>query len=763
MSSNYSLFKPRDSERNFLLAVIMMTAKMLFFVVLLLGLSCTGLVVGVAKAWIDTAPELDLDMLYSQSQTSFIYDRNGNLITEFKGTENRINATINEIPQNLINAVIAIEDARFYEHEGVDLKRIVGALVQNALRGDMQGASTITCQLVKLTLLTSDQNYKRKIQEAYLALQLEDQLSKNQILEEYLNVIYLGGANYGVKIAARDYFGKDLNQLSLRECAMLARIIRNPYRYNPRLNYYKRGTPEVIDKQTNYVLEQMEFYGFISHDECEAAKNEQVHVLETSTAAADAMYDNAYYVEYAIYDVVTKMLRVENLEDTSSNRSAMETKLRNGGYSIYTCLNADVQESVQQTITNWEGYPAMRYKNDSTRESSLGGGETITVVQPQAAAAVMDWHTGELLAVVGGRSKPVQKKQLNRAYMMKMPVGSSIKPIAVYGPAFDLGFSPGTPVLNLPIPIKGWVSENGYPQNYGGGGFNGVESMRAAINKSHNTPTAHALLDYVGIENAVTYLLKLGVKPSSINATGAGLALGSSGISPIEMAAAFGAIANMGQYQEPYAFTQVLNADGSIYIDVNQIQITRQAFKPSTAWLLVDVLKGCIDGTGSQARFGNITIAGKTGTNTNNIGVFFAGMSGYYSAAIWVGSDDYNPLISSATGGAYAAPLWSAVMRRVHQITGCTQDRDIITKTPGSLGLVQASCCAVSGMKPTSACRHSSYGVNTDYYLSGTEPTQECNMHRGNGVLYVPVGHPLRYGDDAEEVKKYFPKATTTE
>ena len=134
MSSNYSLFKPRDSERNFLLAVIMMTAKMLFFVVLLLGLSCTGLVVGVAKAWIDTAPELDLDMLYSQSQTSFIYDRNGNLITEFKGTENRINATINEIPQNLINAVIAIEDARFYEHEGVDLKRIVGALVQNAIR-----------------------------------------------------------------------------------------------------------------------------------------------------------------------------------------------------------------------------------------------------------------------------------------------------------------------------------------------------------------------------------------------------------------------------------------------------------------------------------------------------------------------------------------------------------------------------------------------------------------------------------------------------
>ena len=394
------LFKPRETPRNFVLSVVMMTAKMMFFVVLLLGLSASGLVLGVAKAWIDTAPELDLDMLYSQSQTSFIYDKHGNLITEFKGTENRINATLDEVPQNLINAVIAIEDARFYDHNGVDIKRIAGAFLTNFIRGDMQGASTITCQLVKLTLLTSDQNYKRKIQEAYLALQLEEQLTKEQILEEYLNVIYLGGANYGVKIAAKDYFGKELNELTLRECAMLARIIRNPNRYNPRLNYYRRNKPEVIDKQTNYVLEQMEHYGFITHDECEWAKKEKVTVLENSTAASDAMYDNAFYVEYAIYDVVTKMLRVENLEDTTSSRRAMETKLRNGGYRIYTCLDSEIQEAVQRIITNWGNYPAMRHSNDSSSESSLGGGETITIVQPQAAAAVMDWHTGELLAIV---------------------------------------------------------------------------------------------------------------------------------------------------------------------------------------------------------------------------------------------------------------------------------------------------------------------------------------------------------------------------
>ena len=763
MSSRFSLFKPREAERNFLLAVVMMTAKMLFFVVLLLGLSCAGLVVGVAKAWIDTSPELDLDMLYSQSQTSFIYDKYGTLITEFKGTENRINATIDEIPQNLINAVIAIEDTRFYEHEGVDLKRIGGALFQNLMLGSMQGASTITCQLVKLTLLTSDQNYKRKIQEAYLALQLEDVLTKDQILEEYLNVIYLGGSNYGVKIAAQDYFGKELGQLTLRECAMLARIIRNPYRYNPRLNYYKRNTPEVIDSQTNYVLEQMLYYGLITESECAQAKAEHVMVLETSTAAADAMYDNAYYVEYAIYDVVTKMLRTENLEDTSANRSAMETKLRNGGYRIYTCLDSELQKTVQKVVTNWDEYPSTRHSIDSKTESPLGGGETLTVVQPQAAAAVMDWHTGELIAIVGGRSEPIQKKQLNRAYMMKMPVGSSIKPLAVYGPAFDMGFSPGTPVLNLPIPIKGWVSENGYPQNYGGGGYStGVESMRVAINKSHNTSTAQALFTYVGIENSVTYLLKLGIKPASIKATGSGLALGSSGVTPIEMAAAFGAIANLGQYQEPYAFSRVLNPDGSVYIDVQQVQITRQAVKPSTAWLLVEVLQGCIDGTGSRARFGGMTIAGKTGTNSDNVGVTFAGMSAYYSAAVWVGSDNYKPLISSATGGAYAAPLWSSIMRSVHNATGNTTNRDIITKSPSSLGLVTATCCAVSGMRPTNACRSDSHGFTTDYYLAGTEPSVNCNMHQGNR-LYIPDGHPLRQAESLSDIRKYFPRATYDE
>lgn len=783
----YAIFKPRETDRNFLFAVILMTVKMLFFVVLLIGLTGVGLVAGIAKGWVDTAPNLDLAQIGAQSQTSFIYDHNGNLIMEFKGSENRIYVEIEDIPQQLINAVIAVEDSRFYEHHGVDLKRIVGALVNNVLGGATQGASTITCQLVKLTLLNSDQNYKRKMQEAYLALELEKNLTKEQILEAYLNVIYMGGSSYGVKIAAQDYFGKDLNDLSLRECAALARIIRNPYRYNPRANYYKRHTPNVIEEQTNYVLELMLEQRLISQEEFDQAHSETLNVVESSTAASDNMYDNAYYVEYSIYDVVTKMLRVEGLEDTSYNRSQMETKLRNGGYKVFTSLNAEVQQAVQQSITNWSQYPTMRYSNDSATQASLGGGEYLTVVQPQCACAVMDWHTGELVAIVGGRNEPVQRKQLNRAYQNDMPVGSSIKPLAVYGPAFDMGYSPGTPVMNLPIPIKGWVSEVGYPNNFGGGSFSGVESMRHAINQSHNTSTAHVLMDYVGVENAVTYLLKLGVDPDHILANGSGLALGSSGLSVIELATGFGAIANRGVYQESYAFTQILNPDGTVYIDVNEVQETWQAFKPSTAFMLVDVLKGCVgpDGTGSRANFGGLTVAGKTGTNTNNIGVTFAGMTGYYSAAVWIGSDNYKPLTSDATGGSYAAPLWAEIMTQVHAITGCTTDRAIINGNPADFNLTACTVCAVSGMLPTSACRNdvNNYGTNTDYYLAGTEPTAYCNMHRAvticayshqvaaaschntrvYGMIFIPEGHPLRYAKALDDVTRYFTGASTNE
>ena len=778
-----SAFKPRTRDGNFLFSVILTTAKMLFVVVLILGITGSGILVGVAKAWIETAPDLDLSSFSEQAKTSFIYDKYGTLITDFKGTENRIDATWEEIPNNLKNAVIAVEDQRFLSHNGVDIKRIMGALVTNLLNDDVQGGSTITQQLVKKTMLNDDQNYKRKLQEAYLALQLEKQISKQDILLEYLNIIYLGGSDYGVKVAAMDYFGKDVSQLSLRECAALARTIRNPYRYNPRRNYYTTNTPNTIEDGANYVLGLMYEQNLITKDQYNEAMSQRLNVKQQS-AYSTKMYNDAYYVEYAIYDVVTKMLRVEKLDDNTANRSLMENKLRTGGYSIYTSLDPKVQDAVQDVVTNWGQYPDTRYASDRTFKTSLGDGQYTQLVQPQAAVAVMDWHTGELVAIIGGRSTPTQMKQLNRAYQNKMPVGSSIKPLSVYGPAFDLGYSPGTPVINAPLKIDGWDTDKGYPANFSGEGYTGVETLRRAINKSHNTAAAQTLFTYVGIENSVNYLLKLGVARSHISATGAGLALGASGISTIEMAAAFGAIANKGEYQEPYAFTRVVDSQGQVYLNARNLQIKRQAFKETTAWLLVSVLKGCTGdgGTGQKANFGGFTVAGKTGTNSDYRGVFFAGMTGYYSGAVWIGHDNYKPLVSNAQGGTYAAPLWAAIMKSVHAQEGITKNREINTKTAAELGIVKAQACAVSGMKPTAACKTdvNGYGITTDFYVKGTEPTDPCNMHRTirlcnkskmlpgpyctsvgtYGTIYLPEGHPLRFCD-IKEVRKYFKGAST--
>lgn len=783
-----SPFKPRTREKNFLLEVVMTTAKLFFVVALLVGIGGSGLLVGVAKAWVETMPALDLSAFDEQAQTSYIYDANGDLITDFKGLENRVDVTYDELPQYLIDAVIAVEDQRFWEHSGIDVRRLAGVVVSSfANSSSIQGGSTITQQLIKQTILSSEQTFKRKVQEIYLAIELEQVISKEDILTEYLNVVYLGGSNYGVKVAAEDYFGKELSELTLRECAALARIIRSPYKYNPRRCYYTTNKPETIEDGTDGVLKKMLDQGLISQQEYDQAMSERLSVLQYSSSSTNEICDNLYYVEYAIYDVVTKMLRVENLEDTTTNRSLMEKKLRTGGYRIYTALDPGVQDTVQRVVTNWDNYPKMRSSSDSIFKASLGNGEYLELPEPQAAVTIIDWHTGQIVAIVGGRSTPTGWKQTHRAYNISMPVGSSLKPLSVYGPALDLGNSPATPVLNLPIQIAGWDSETGYPENYEGGGYSGVESLRIAINRSHNTAAAQTLMTYVGIDNSVEYLLRLGISREDINATGAGLALGTSGVSTVEMAGGFAAIANGGTYLEPLAFTKVCHSDGSIYIDAYDVQITRQAFKESTSWMLVDLLIGCCSysvesSTGRKANFGGMTVAGKTGTNSDYRGVTFAGMTGYLAGAVWIGADTYKPLVTGASGGSYAAPLWAAVMEAAHNYLGYTVDQPIRSKSAADVGLIKVEVCAVSGMLPTDACRNdiNNYGTNYDYFLSGTEPQLSCNMHRMvklcaaskriptsdcddteyYGVIYLPEGHPLRTGVSTV-VQEYFPGAST--
>ena len=790
-----SIFKARTKKPNFVLSVAATTIRLSFIIALCVGLALLGAVIGIAKAFVDTAPTLDLAALDAQDKTSFIYDSEGNLITDYKGTEDRIMVSIDEIPEMLQNAFIAVEDARFYEHNGVDVKRIVGALVANFTSGSTQGGSTITQQLIKQTVLSSEQSYKRKLQEAYLAMELETRYTKKQILESYLNTIFLGGSYYGVRVAAYGYFGKELDQLTLRECAMLAGLTRSPNYYNPRSNFYTRNTegsntPDITNNRTDYVLRQMRENGLITAQQYNAALDRSTaSVLEKSPASTD-MYAYPHYVEYAISDVVDTFLDLNGLEDTSANRYAMENKLRTGGYSVYLCLDTEIQEIVEDTLANWSDYPRLRDPSDKVYQSRNADGTYTEIEQPQAAACVFDYRTGELKAIVGGRYKPTTRKTLNRASGMTMPVGSSIKPLTVYAPAIDLGASPASIAYNMPVPISGWKDSSGkdsWPKNYGGGGYKGPQSFRSALRHSYNTAAAQILMTYVGVSRSVEYLHLMGIPDKNINADPFGLALGSSGITPVQMAVAFGTIANQGVYQQPLSFSRIVDSNGNVVVDMHQQQDRHQVFKPSTAYLVVDMLKEAVQsGTGTKAKISSQVVAGKTGTNSDSKGVFFTGMTGWYSASVWIGHDNYKALSSKATGGNAAAPLWQSFMEKIHKAKNL-DSREIIDGTPSDYNLVRVTTCGVSGQLATDACYNdvNGYKTITDYWSADSVPTAYCSMHKSvsictesgllatdycpsysvesRGIVLIPRGHPLydyidTYGDT---IRKYLGEFAT--
>ena len=790
-----SIFKARTKKPNFVLSVAATTIRLSFVLALCVALALLGAVVGIAKAFVDTAPTLDLAALDAQDKTSFIYDSQGNLITDYKGTEDRIMVSIDEIPEMLQNAFIAVEDARFYEHNGVDVKRIVGALVANFTSGSTQGGSTITQQLIKQTVLSSEQSYKRKLQEAYLAMELETRYTKKQILESYLNTIFLGGSYYGVRVAAYGYFGKSLDQLTLRECAMLAGLTRSPNYYNPRSNFYTRNTegsstPDITNNRTDYVLRQMRENGLITAQQYNAALDRSTaSVLEKSPASTD-MYAYPHYVEYAISDVVDTFLDLNGLEDTSANRYAMENKLRTGGYSVYLCLDTEIQEIVEDTLANWSSYPRLRDPSDKVYQSRNSDGTYTEIEQPQAAACVFDYRTGELKAIVGGRYKPTTRKTLNRASGMTMPVGSSIKPLTVYAPAIDLGASPASIAYNMPVPISGWKDSSGkdsWPKNYGGGGYKGPQSFRSALRNSYNTAAAQILMTYVGVSRSVEYLHLMGIPDKNINADPFGLALGSSGLTPVQMAVAFGTIANKGVYQQPLSFSRIVDSNGNVVVDMHQQQDRHQVFKPSTAYLVVDMLKGAVQsGTGTKAKISSQVVAGKTGTNSDSKGVFFAGMTGWYSGSVWIGHDNYKALSSKATGGNAAAPLWQSFMEKIHKAKNL-DSREIIDGTPSDYNLVRVTTCGVSGQLATDACYNdvNGYKTITDYWSADSVPTAYCSMHKSvsvctesgllatdycpsysvetRGIVLIPRGHPLydyidAYGDT---IRKYLGEFAT--
>lgn len=717
LEDDLSPFTYSNKPRNYFVNLMLTTFKMLVIAVLIIGLSGIGFVLGMAKSYLETVPQLDTSLVSGQDQSTILYDINGDSLGSLYNLENREWANIEEIPLNLQNAVIAIEDVRFRRHIGIDVKRIGSSLLSNLSSGSVQGGSTITQQLIKNTMLSFEQTYKRKIQEASLAIELEKTYTKDQILESYLNTIFMGGSCYGMKTAARNYFGKNLSDLTLRECACLAGMIQNPSRYNPRSNYYTRSNPARTDNRTNLVLYEMYENGFISEEQYLAAKTDSFKVLEENP------YSNAsnivYFTDYVLDSVVDQLIDLRGLKSSPQTRSALRNEIRTSGYKIYTTVDVEKQKTVEKAVYNFDGYPSMKYSTDSYTVSGRNpDGTVIRLTQPQTAVVIMDYHNGYIVAMVGGRQAPTGSLEYNRSYQSTMPVGSSIKPLAVYGPAIENGSGAGTVYYNFAQKIDGWDSELGYPMN-NTRTYPGWMTMRTAIVASYNVTAAQALMYDVGLDQAYAQLVKLGVNEEHISKTGSGLALGSSGITPLEMAGAFSAIANMGVYNEPIAFTKIENSNGDTVLDMLSRQDTHEAFSRSTSWQLIDLLHSVASGT--RAVVPGQTTYGKTGTNSEMRGVYFAGFTGYYVGTVWIGSDAYKPLVDDAQGGRYAAPLFSTVMQKLHSGLPDKPATDVL---PEDVGVTQVTYCSASGKLATEHCpkTHTEYGCR--------DKMQLCDIHR---------------------------------
>ena len=745
-------FKKKESRPIFLLGVILTTAKVAMIAIVVIGIACIGAVFGVANAYLGTTPELDLEQLQDNDLTSYIYDGNGTLITSYVGVENRDYASLDEIPDILEKAFISIEDVRFEHHNGIDLKRILKALVSNFTSDRTSGGSTITQQLIKNQLLTSERSYKRKIQEANLAIQLEKKYSKDQILEAYLNSIPLGGLNYGVKAAAKDYFGKELDELTLRETACLAGITKSPYSYDPRRCYYGDTTPEklksrqeALNTRIDTVLYAMYQAEYISRAEYDAAIKEQLQVVEKSTVTE--LYKHPHFVEYAIDNVTEALLEYRNLEDTSANRQVIKNELCSKGYNIYTTIDPEMQQILEEEAVNYT-YPKLKNSSDNTITKTINGAE-IEVIQPQTAAVIIDQSTGHVKAMIGSRTPPTIKKSTNLATENFSQVGSSIKPLAVYGPALDSGLGLGTMIENIKVPIQGWDTKEGYPTTSHGQksvGY-GPVSIRNGIKHSLNIVAARTLMDHVGVETAYEYMEKLVMDSSALNKDPIGMTLGTSGISTLDMAAAFSAISNGGIYNEPVAFTEITDRYGNTVLHSKDIQESYRVYEESTAYMLVSAMTEAVkSGTGTKARIDGITVAGKTGTNAKNRGVFFAGMTGYYTSAVWIGHEYFKEL-ESTSGGSGAAPLWQAYMSRI--LEG-KEDKAILNGSANSYGVSEYRICAVSGMLATDACDHDVMGRTpiTDLYPSSAA-LENCTMHKPMTICSVSGQMANQYCPDA--------------
>lgn len=722
-----------------------------------------GAALGTLMGIIQSAPDLTgLELKPTTDYTSFIYDQNGQEMDRLSGGENRIYATLDEIPLYLQQAVIATEDERFYEHNGIDLKGIVRAIITNLKSGEFtEGASTITQQLIKNNILTSKKKITRKLQEQYLAIQFEkiyeeaygNKGAKDLILEYYLNTMPLGRGTNGVQAAANRYFNKDVSKLTLAESVVLACITQAPTRYDPITN------PENNYEKSKIILEKMVEGGYISTEEKEVALAENPYKLIHKENEKYLVESNhSYFVDAVIEEVIEDLQVEKGMSPTEANNL-----LFGGGVKIYTTFDHEIQSIVDQYISDDSLYPSKAYelkvaysvtakkaegstvnlygegivkseeeiegfkqaKHEAwglTNEDKIEAEKLVKIPQPQSAFVIMDHRTGQVKALSGGRGDKAGDRTFNRVTQAKRQPGSVFKILSTYAPAIDKGLvSPGTILIDEPITINlpsGPYSPRNWDSNY-----RGPVSVRQAIWHSINSVTVKTLQE-VGINTAYDYLLDFGFTTLSEADKGYALALGglSEGVTPLELNAAIGAIANGGIYVEPILYTKIVDRDGNVILEKKPK--THRVISEATATMLTDMMEDVIKkGTGGSLTrsFSGMPVAGKTGTTNDDKDFLFAGYTPYYTATIWLGHDQPKRVI--ATGREHLK-IWGSIMNTIHKDLPY-KDFDKLTT-----GYIKASVCTVSGKIPTKLCQlDTNHTISTDYFNKNEIPKEPCDKH----------------------------------
>ncbi|GKX27985.1 hypothetical protein SH1V18_04650 [Vallitalea longa] len=733
-----------------------------FLLLIIVGV-CAGL--GFAKSIIDSAPDINVEDIVPKGYASFIYDQDGNEIVQLHGSNaNRIYVELDEIPTYLRDGFIAIEDERFWQHNGIDIKGIFRAIFTNLKSGSLaEGASTITQQLIKNNILSTETSFERKIQEQYLAIQLEKKSDKETILENYLNTIGLGRGTNGVQAAANKYFNKDVSELTIAESAVIASITKNPSYYDP-VTY-----PENNKKRQSRILTKLLEQEKITQAQYDEAINEDVYnniQIVNKSFAGNSSY--SYYVDEVISRVIDDLMVKKGYTESQASNL-----IYRGGLSIYCNQDSDIQKIVDETYTNEDFFPkknvdyAVRlfytvtikdkdgHKKDINKDKTFDTDQeaadymeqvkkeledegntiisdnSISVPQPQSAMAIIDQHTGYVKAISGGRGEKVGNRTFNRATNSKRHPGSTFKTLAAYLPAIDTaGYTLATVIDDVPSKLPNMPY--GWPKNYYRQ-YKGLSTVREGLKYSMNILAVKTLND-VGVQTGYDYLIKLGfstlVENETVNGKnytdkGLSLALGglSQGVTVLELTAAYAAIANDGVYIEPTFYSRVLDHDGKLLLQKEPV--TRTVMKETTAFLLTDALVDVCSpgGTGYPVHFNGMPIAGKTGTSSDDVDLVFAGYTPYYTAVVWKGYDQQQEQVYVRNG--YHKAIWKEVMQRIH--------KDLPRKEFNKpSGIVTAKICTESGkLAVPGLCDHDQRGstVRTEYFAKGTEPTEPCDVH----------------------------------